>query len=76
LLHEYLHSLGFLNEQLVRQTTQNVCLNTFGPHHRTTRNAYNPVRSFAHLFRNANPESPGEPQLVKDFDSVGRSYVV
>lgn len=39
LAHEYLHSLGYLDERAVRQVTAHVTRIAFGPHHAATRMA-------------------------------------
>ena len=36
LLHEYLHTLGFLDEEQVRRMVHEICLGLFGAHHAAT----------------------------------------
>ncbi|MGQ4913781.1 MAG: hypothetical protein ACP6IU_03410 [Candidatus Asgardarchaeia archaeon] len=49
LLHEYLHSLGYLSEREVRPLTLKLCFEAFGPNHPTTKMALDPFSYFPNL---------------------------
>ena len=49
LLHEYIHSLGFLNEFITRQKTYEICKNHFGDNHIITQLSTNIKKFFPNL---------------------------
>jgi len=49
LLHEYIHSLGFLDEQATRQMTRNISKDQFGSDHVITKLASNMEEYFPNL---------------------------
>lgn len=49
LLHEYLHSLGYLNESVTRQKTYDISTNQFGENHIITQLATNMKQFFPNL---------------------------
>ena len=75
LLHEYLHSLGYLNERQVRQQTYEISRETFGDKHPVTKYARNP--SFPRLYPSDLQPNHKEIDLeiVKDFDRSSQSYI-
>lgn len=84
LLHEYLHSLGVLDESKVRQLVYEVSNETFGPDHPATNIAAKGPWSLlrragsveAPYSLDADPEDTGRnPELVADFDRSHRTYI-
>ncbi len=79
LLHEYLHSLGYVDEGTVKELTQEVCMLALGKAHPATVMAergiatYFPkVTYFTEEF--SLPES-FQVELVKDFDRSSVGYI-
>lgn len=79
LLHEYLHSLGYLDEEKVRELTAEVCELAFGNRHPVTVMAKNGVAAYfpevAHLPQNARLPSDLYVELVRDFDKSSSQYI-
>jgi len=78
LLHEYLHSLGYLDEGKVRKITCRVTRETFGDLHPATEMALRGPWSVLpeHLKVPAmKAKGPRSPELVTDFDRSHRSYI-
>ncbi len=76
LLHEYLHSLGYVDEGKVRRLVYEISMELFGPSHPAVRMALNPPLSRVSLFeaRFGVPIDP-ELELVKDFERSNQSYI-
>ncbi len=79
LLHEYLHTLGYIDEEEVRQLTRKVCRSTFGGKHPATRMATNgPIFIFPSLrqVQHINPgrEAASRIEIVPDFERDNTSY--
>jgi hypothetical protein len=77
LLHEYLHSLGYLDEEQVRQMAVEITLELFGKDHLATRIASNPMSFFPNLvYPNVNwqPEDVNI-ELVDGFDRSSVWYI-
>jgi hypothetical protein len=77
LLHEYLHSLGILDETQVRKVTNEVAGAALGPDHPATRMAANPMEyignlAWPHVFW-APRDVPFE--IVKGLDRDATSYI-
>ena len=77
LLHEYLHSLGILDEPQVRKVTNEVAQAALGPDHPGTRMAANPMEyignlAWPHVFW-APSDVPFE--IVKGLDRDSTSYI-
>ncbi len=77
LLHEYLHSLGYLDEGEVRRMVAELTKDVFGEDHPAHQAALSPlddetVRKLAEVSR---VQSPSEPVLVRDFDDEDLTYV-
>ncbi|MEM1585951.1 MAG: hypothetical protein QXX99_00815 [Candidatus Bathyarchaeia archaeon] len=75
LLHEYLHSLGFLDEENVRRLVYEISMKTFGVDHPATRIALGPPK--------VNISSLGSRgfgyndfEIVKDFEKIEYEYIV
>jgi hypothetical protein len=79
LLHEYLHSLGYLDESIVREKVQKVCNRLFGGKHLTTQLAEDMGRFIPEL---VHPEAGWSPQeeirveMVYDFDRSSMNYIM
>ncbi|MEM2123004.1 MAG: hypothetical protein QXE79_05145 [Candidatus Bathyarchaeia archaeon] len=74
LLHEYLHSLGYVDEYLTRKLVYGIAAETFGHEHPTTRMAEEgPARLLDRFDSYTIGERP--PELVKEFDSTYQSYI-
>lgn len=77
LLHEYLHSLGYLDESGVRQMVYEITLSTFGEEHLATKIASNTMHFFKNL---VYPDAAWQPddtklELVQGFDRGSASYI-
>ncbi|MCW4002276.1 MAG: hypothetical protein NWE97_03720 [Candidatus Bathyarchaeota archaeon] len=79
LLHEYLHSLGYLEEDRVKELAQEVCMMTLSRTHPATVMAERGVTTFFPKVRYFTEEFslPEELQLelVKDFDRSNVKYI-
>lgn len=78
LLHEYLHTLGNINERAVRKTVYKISKEFFGREHLTTQIAANTARFFPNLVYPDLAWMPGDIKidLVEDFDrSSTTSYI-
>ncbi len=77
LLHEYIHSLGYLDESLVKSKVYQITRDALGEEHLATRMAANAEGFIKHL---AYPDMAWRPddvglELVKDFDRSSVSYI-
>jgi len=77
LLHEYLHTLGVLDEEEVRPLTNHVARESLGPEHPATKMAANPM---AYLGNLAWPHVYFAPrdipfEIVKGVDRDATSYI-
>lgn len=77
LLHEYLHTLGYLSESGVRQMVIEITRNIFGEDHLATGIALETNRYFNNL---VYPDATWQPdemkmELVEDFDRESASYI-
>jgi len=77
LLHEYLHSLGYIDEQQVRRMTYEITESALGKNHLATQIAADTARFIPHL---SYPDVAWQPQdldieLVRDFDRSSVSYI-
>ena len=76
LLHEYLHSLGYIDERQVRGLTYKVCVDNFGSEHPVVEAA------ISGPWVNLSPEDFEEMgenldlELVRDFERVDSGYIV
>ena len=76
LLHEYVHSLGFFNENETRQITADVACRTFGKSHVVCQMASNINQFFPNLvYPEGAPSFLSKVELVKDFDKSSIRYI-
>ncbi|MDJ0273627.1 MAG: hypothetical protein QXP81_00320 [Nitrososphaerota archaeon] len=77
LLHEYLHSLGFLDEQEVRRLVAELTREVFGEDHPAYEAALRPLDEMTvrRLMEASHQIGEGEPVLVRDFDDENLTYV-
>ena len=76
LAHEYLHSLGIVDENTVRQMTYDLCKTLLGEDHSSTRMAKeDPSTLFPQLRNMMQMQFGKEFQVVKNFDKAGQSYI-
>jgi len=73
LLHEYLHSLGFEDEEEVQALTYVILEKSLGENHIATKVA----RKFNSVFHGLTPEPSQDKsiKLVEEFDSSNTSYI-
>jgi hypothetical protein len=75
LLHEYLHALGYLGENEVRQLAQRICRNALGQDHPSVRLAgANWLEMYPQL-ASLNQQISNEFEVVKKFDSSSTAYI-
>jgi hypothetical protein len=75
LLHEYLHSLGFMNERLVEELSYRICRATFGESHLATRMTKEGIGKFIPVFRTGAKAEPEGIEVLDSFDSERISYI-
>jgi len=79
LLHEYLHSLGYLDESEVRELTQEVCMLALGKAHPATVMAERGIATYFPKVTYFTEEFPlptsFQVELVKDFDKSSVGYI-
>ncbi len=71
LLHEYIHSLGYINEKIVRQKTYEISKENFGDKHIITKLSKNIEEFFPYLVYPISgwmPTSNSPIELIKGFD--------
>jgi len=75
LLHEYLHSLGYIDEGKVRRLVYAVAERTFGEEHPTTQMALAGPAAILPRMREPVEESSGsDVEIVRDFDRSSQTY--
>jgi hypothetical protein len=75
LLHEYLHSLGYLDEGEVRRLVYNISLEVFGKDHPTvTMSLESPLTKILPQDMHEEGESP-ILELIKDFEKPDQPYI-
>lgn len=76
ILHEYLHSLGYIDEGEVRTLTRSICEKSFGKDHLATKLALaGPWQLYPELAW-IKPKDFGETaEVVKGFDKSSTSYI-
>jgi len=74
LLHEYLHSLGHLDERQVREISYKVTSNTLGEEHPATRFVVNGLvdNQVGRFIEGNNGEMP---QIIPDIEKTSQSYI-
>ena len=76
LMHEYLHSLGYLDEEEVRRMAQNICSRALGEDHLTVKLARaNWIELYPELASSSPTTFSKGFELVKKFDSSSMSYI-
>lgn len=77
LLHEYLHSLGYMDEIFVRQKVYEITRGIFGEEHLATLLAKDTTRFFTNLVYPDAAWSADDMniELVEGFDKSGASYI-
>jgi hypothetical protein len=77
LLHEYIHSLGYIDEKMVRNMVYTICRDMLGEDHLATQVASDIGSFIRHLSYPdciLNPDQ-ARIELVKDFDRSSVSYI-
>ena len=76
LAHEYLHSLGIIDENAVRQMTYDLCKSTLGSSHFATRMAKeDPSSIYPQLRLAQHSQFSPDFQLIRKFDMRNQSYI-
>ena len=79
LLHEYLHSLGYVNESDVKKLTYEVCESAFGRSHPATVMAERGVAAYfpkvGYFDVDSSVPESLEVELVRDFDRSSVTYI-
>ncbi len=76
LLHEYLHSLGYVNEQDVRKLVYDVSSETFGHDHPTTQIASKgPSVVFPEVVLDALPNEAPDVEVIPDLERSSHRYI-
>jgi len=76
LLHEYLHSLGYLDETEVRRLVYEVSREAFGTDHHATQMALNgPFPKIPPSELQPRDEENMELELIKDFERSNQPYI-
>jgi hypothetical protein len=75
LLHEYLHSLGFLNEQDVRRLVHKISLEVFGADHPAVQMALQlPLPKM--LLETHTEDGKNGLELIKNFEKPRHEYII
>ena len=77
MMHEYLHSLGYLDENVVRQKVRDICRDIFGEEHPATRLAMDTTTFFKNLvYPDASWKADDmKLEIVYGFDRSSVSYI-
>ena len=76
LLHEYLHSLGYVDEKQVRALTRKVATEALGEDHLAARISTEDLWHFYPGIRELGPGEMGKDvEIVEDFDKSSTSYI-
>jgi hypothetical protein len=75
LLHEYLHSLGYLNERQVRKLVYEISQKTFGEDHPATEMAANGPMKGLPLHEFQFDEDVGDFEIIVDFERPNQNYI-
>ncbi|MEM2129020.1 MAG: hypothetical protein QXZ70_00320 [Candidatus Bathyarchaeia archaeon] len=76
LLHEYLHSLGYLDEVEVRRLVYNICIKIFGKDHPTAIMSLKMPLSKIYPIDMHGREATPYLELVKEFEKPEKTYIV
>lgn len=76
LLHEYLHSLGYVEERDVRRLVHDVSLETFGPDHPATQIASKgPGAMFPEVALDTVPNEAPDVEMIPDLERSSQRYI-
>jgi hypothetical protein len=75
LMHEYLHSLGYLDEREVRRVAQRVCADALGEDHPTVRLATGNWLEMYPQLNSVIDSNSKDFEVVRKFDSSSTSYI-
>jgi len=76
LLHEYLHSLGYVEEGDVRRLVYDVSLETFGPNHPSTQIASKgPGVMFPEISLHDVPTESPDVEVIPDLERSSQRYI-
>jgi len=75
LLHEYLHSLGYMDERQVRKLVYQISEKSLGADHPATEMAVSGPMSMFPLREIPNNEDLGDFELIKDFERSNQTYI-
>lgn len=77
LLHEYLHSLGYLDENEVHRLSHYICRMILGDKHLSTQIAKNGIGSVipSEYMQMRPPENQQDIEIVEHFDSSETTYI-
>jgi hypothetical protein len=76
LLHEYLHSLGYIDEREVRELVYEVSKEAFGSDHlATSMSIRGPFAFFPEALHSVDPTVGREVEIVRDFDRSSQTYI-
>lgn len=76
LMHEYLHSLGYLDELDVRKLCRNICSEALGPDHESVGMSNgNWLQAHPELFAYPKSNSPENFERIDRFDSSSMRYI-
>jgi len=75
LLHEYLHSLGYLNERHVRKLVYEISQKTFGEDHPVTEMAVNGPMKGLPLHEVPFNQDIGDFEIIRDFERPNQNYI-
>ena len=76
LAHEYLHSLGYLDERAAREVTARVARTAFGPEHPATRMAEGDLWRLYPFLAYARGGSGGRIRVVRGFDHAATDQYI
>jgi len=77
LLHEYIHTLGYVDERTVRSFCWKICEKTFGKDHLTTKMAYQGLGKIYPELAWVKPSASfyNSAEMVSGFDTDNISYI-
>jgi hypothetical protein len=76
LLHEYLHSLGYVQERDVKRLVYEISLRTFGPDHPATKIASNgPGAIFPDVALDQVPSETPDIEMIPDLERSSQRYI-
>ncbi len=75
LMHEYLHSLGFIDESIAREMTTEICSKLFGTDHPAYALGHRDPWEVYPFLRNVPRSGSADIKFVSKFDSESTSYI-